>query len=140
MASAQPYALYSQPMTAHVISEFYYKIHLWSHLWHNLSLRGSVGSFDRARSGCEHSASFKSDNMQNKYGGSIRSHDCYLKRCVRISLTYCGFYLMESRVSNNYARNIYKHSTPEKEVNRKENTVGKIVKRRQVLTKFYSIT
>ena len=40
------------------------KIHLWSHLWHNLSLRGSVGSFDRARSGCEHSASFKSDNMQ----------------------------------------------------------------------------
>ena len=47
---------------------------------------------------------------------------------------------MESRVSNNYSRNIYKHSTPEKEVNRKENTVGKIVKRRQVLTKFYSIT
>ena len=32
---------------------------------------------------------------------------------------------MESRVSNNCTRNIYKHSTPEKEVNRKENTVGK---------------
>ena len=47
---------------------------------------------------------------------------------------------MEFRVSNNCTRNIYKHSTPEKEVNRKENTVGKIVKRRQVLAKFYSIT
>ena len=47
---------------------------------------------------------------------------------------------MESRVSNNCTRNIFKHSTPEKEVNWKENTVGKIVKRRQVLVKFYSIT
>ena len=31
--------------------------------------------FDRARSGCEHSTSFQSVNMQNKHGGSIGSHD-----------------------------------------------------------------
>ena len=54
---------------------------------------------DRARSGCKHSKSFKRVNMQNKHGGSIRSHDCYLKRCVKNSSTQYSFYVMESRVS-----------------------------------------
>ena len=61
---------------------------------------------------------------------------------------------MESWVSSNCTRNIYRPSTPEKEVNRKENTLGKklptgdrsrhIRKFRhaqiQILAKFYSIT
>ena len=60
-----------------------------------------------------------------------------------------SFYVMESRVSSNYTRNIHRPSTPQKEVNRKENTVGKIVTRRlirksthaqiPILVKFYSI-
>ena len=33
---------------------------------------------------------------------------------------------MESRVSSNYTRNIHRPFAPEKEVKRKENTVGKI--------------
>ena len=70
-----------------------------------LCLRSSIGFFDRARSGCEHSAI------------SIRSHDCYPKRCVEISLTQYRFYVMESRVFSNCARNIHRPSTPEKEVN-----------------------
>ena len=36
---------------------------------------------------------------------------------------------MESRVSSNCTRNINRPSPPEKEVNRKENTVGKIAKK-----------
>ena len=61
-----------------------------------------------------------------------------------------SFCVMESRVSSNCTCNIHRPSTPEKEVNRKENTVGKIAKRRQIrkfthahiliLTKFYYIT
>ena len=60
---------------------------------------------------------------------------------------------MESWVSSNCNSNIYRPSTPEKEVNRKEDTVGKIAKRRQIVTdskvyaswiqilaRFYSIT
>ena len=47
--------------------------------------------FDRARSGGEHSTSFKGVNMQNKHGGSIRSHDCYLKRSVKNSLTQYNY-------------------------------------------------
>ena len=39
-----------------------------------------------------------------------------------------SFYLMESWVSSNCTRNIYRPSTPEKEVNRNENTLGKTVK------------
>ena len=39
---------------------------------------------------------------------------------------------MESRVSSNSTRNIYRPSTPEKEVNRKENTMGKIARRWQI--------
>ena len=31
----------------------------------------SIGFFDHMRSGCEHSSSFKSVNMQNKHGSSI---------------------------------------------------------------------
>ena len=41
---------------------------------------------------------------------------------------------MESRVSSNCTRNINRLSTPENEVNRKENTVGKIAKRRLIAT------
>ena len=51
-------------------------------------------------SGCEHSASFESVNMQNKHGHSIQLHDCYLKRCVKNSLVQYSFYSMESRVSS----------------------------------------
>ena len=41
---------------------------------------------------------------------------------------------MESRVSSNCTCNIHRPSNPEKEVNRKENTVGKIAKRRLIAT------
>ena len=49
--------------------------------------------FDSGRSGYEFSASFPSVNMQNKHGGSIRSPDCYLKKCVKNSLTQYSFYV-----------------------------------------------
>ena len=39
---------------------------------------------------------------------------------------------MESRASINYTRYIHRPSTPDKEVNRKENSVGKIANRRQI--------
>ena len=39
------------------------------------ALEISEAFFDRARFGCEHSTSFQGVNMQNKHGGSIRSHD-----------------------------------------------------------------
>ena len=42
-----------------------------------------MGFLDRARSGYEHGASFKSANMENKHGGSIRSHDCYQKGVLK---------------------------------------------------------
>ena len=42
------------------------------------------------------------------------------------------FYVMESRVSGNCIHNIHKPCAPEKEINRKGNTVGKIAKRRQI--------
>ena len=91
---------------------------------------------DRTRSGCEQSASSKSINMsvdmKNKYGGSIRSHDCYLKWCIKNSSTQYSFYVMESGVSRNCFRNIHRPSTLEKEVNRKGNTVGKIDRRRKI--------
>ena len=65
--------------------------------------------------------------MQNKHGGSIRSHDCYLNySCAKNN------YVMESWVSSNCTRNIHGPCTPEKEVNRKENTMGKIAKRQQI--------
>ena len=50
-----------------------------------------MGFFDRARSGYEHSVSFKIVNMQNKHGGSRRSHDCYLKRSLKNSLAQYSF-------------------------------------------------
>ena len=67
----------------------------------------------------------KAQAMQKLYGGTKRSHDCYLERCVKNSLTQYSFYVMESRVSSDCTHNIHRPSTPEKEVNRKENTVGK---------------
>lgn len=73
-----------------------------------------------------------SGGIKIKHGSSIRSHDCYLKRCVKNSSTKFSFYEMESRVSSNCTRNISEPFTPEYEVNRKENTVGKIAKRRQI--------
>ena len=42
-----------------------------------------MGFFDSARFGCEHITSFKSVYMQNKYGGSIRSHDSLTPGGVR---------------------------------------------------------
>ena len=89
--------------------------------------------------------------MLDKNGGSTRSHNRYLKNCIKKQLK--SFYVMESRVSSNCNRNIYRHSTPEEEVNRKEDTLGKIAKGRQIATnsnvyasqiqilaRFYSIT
>ena len=96
--------------------------------WHFLStytcLCKWTGFFDRTRSGYEHNASFKSDNMQNKYGGSIRLLNCYLKRRVKNSLTQYSFYVMESW----------------KEANRKENTVRKITKRRHMTRQIRKFT
>ena len=71
-------------------------------------LRSYIGFFDRARFGC------------------------HLIRCVKNTLTLYSFYVIKSRVSRNFYRNIHRPFTPEKEVNRKENTVGKIVKRLQI--------
>ena len=76
-----------------------------------------MGFFDRAWSGCGHSMSFERFNMQNKQNGSIRSHDCSLKRWVKNRLTQYSFYVMESRVSSNCPRNIQRPSLSE---NRKE--------------------
>ena len=42
------------------------------------------------------------------------------------------FYVMESRVSSNCTRNIHRPCPPEKEINRKGTTVGKIAKRRPI--------
>ena len=79
-------------------------------------------------------------------------YDSTIERCVKNSLTQYSFYVMESRVSSNCTRNVHRLSTPEKEVNRKENTVGKIsqISGRQIrksalaqipiVAKFYSIT
>ena len=39
-----------------------------------------------------------------------------------------SFYVVESRAYSHFKRNIVRPSTPEKEANRKENTVGKIAK------------
>ena len=103
-------------------------------VWVLMSLRRLHRVFGRARSGYEHNASFESVNMQNKHGGSIRSYDSHLKRYVKNSLTQPSFYVMESRVFSNCTRNIHRPSTPEKEVNWKENTAGKIAKRWQIAT------
>ena len=46
---------------------------------------------DRTRSRCE----------QNKHGGSRRSHDCHVKRCVKNSLTHYSFPVIQSRVFSN---------------------------------------
>ena len=70
--------------------------------------------------------------MLDKNGGSIRSHNRYLKKCVKKQLK--SFYVMESRVSSNCNRNIYRRSTPEEEVNRKEDTLRKIAKGQQIAT------
>ena len=88
--------------------------------------------------------------MQNKYGGSIRSHDCYLNRCVKNSSTQYSFYVMESRVSSDCTCSNHRPSTPEKEVYWKDNTVEKIAGRRKIgksthaqvpiLARFFSIT
>ena len=68
----------------------------------------SIGFFDHMRSGCEHSSSFKSVNMQNKHGSSIWSHGCYQKRCIKNRLIRYIFYVMESRVSSNCTCNIHR--------------------------------
>ena len=67
----------------------------------------SIGFFDHMRSGCEHSSSFKSVNMQNKHGSFILLHS-YLKRCIEHSLIRYSFYVMESRVSSNCTHNIHR--------------------------------
>ena len=71
-------------------------------------LRELLRFTDCLRSGCKHSMSFKSVNMQNKHGGLIWSYDCYLKRCVKNSLTLYSFFVMESRVFSDCTHNIHR--------------------------------
>ena len=54
-------------------------------------VRGLHRVLDRTRSRCE----------QNKHGGSRRSHDCHVKRCVKNSLTHYSFPVIQSRVFSN---------------------------------------
>ena len=113
------------------LSSFFFKFYIKCTVTDDITRvigTSSKGFFDRARSEYEHNTILKSVNMQNKHGGSIRSHDCYLKKTVKNSLIQYSFYVMDSRVSSNCTRNIHRLATPEKEVNRKENTVGKISK------------
>ena len=84
--------------------------------------------------------------MQNKHD---RMRLLSEEVCYHIK-TQLSFYVMDSRLSSNCTRNIHRPSSPDREVNRKENTVEKITKRRQnrkfthvnikILAKFYSIT
>ena len=71
-------------------------------------LRELLRFTDCLRSGCKHSMSFKSVNMQNKHGGLIWLYDCYLKRCVKNSLTLYSFFVMESRVFSDCTHNIHR--------------------------------
>ena len=78
--------------------------------------------------------------MQNKHGSSIRSCDCYLKRCVKNGSTQYSFYVMESRVSMIALLIFIGLLRLKKEVNQKENTVEKIAKRRQIRKSTYAQT
>ena len=62
----------------------------------------------------------------------VARYDWCLKRCAKISLTQYSLYVIESRASSSCTRNIHRPSTSEKEVKRKENTVGKIAKGLQI--------
>ena len=60
-----------------------------------MSLRRLHRVFDRARSGCEHSASFKRVNVQNKHGGEgtiarLLSEKVCLKQFNTIQFLYDG--------------------------------------------------
>ena len=87
--------------------------------------------FDRARSGCEHSASFKNVNMQTNMTARC-NRPGVMNNLVKHNTK--SFYVVESRAYSHWKRNIVRPSTPEKEANRKENTVGKIAKRWQIAT------
>ena len=87
--------------------------------------------FDRARSGCEHSASFKNVNMQTNMTARC-NRPGVMNNLVKHNTK--SFYVVESRAYSHWKRNIFRPSTPEKEANRKENTVGKIAKRWQIAT------
>ena len=50
------------------------------------------------------------------------------------------FYVIESRVSSNLTYNIQRPSAPEKELNEKQNTVGKVAKRQQVTRQMESLS
>ena len=76
--------------------------------------------FDSARSGYKHRASYAKKTWRLNTIARLLSEK---------SLTRHSFHVMESKVSRNCTGNIHRPSTPEKEVNRKKNTVGKIAKR-----------
>ena len=83
--------------------------------------------------------------MQNKHGSSIRSCDCYLKRCVKNGSTQYSFYVMESRVSNDCTFNIHRPSTPEKRGQPERKHRGKDCQKSTyaqtpISAKFHSIT
>ena len=93
---------------------------------------GFIGFFEGAKCGCEHSARCKSVNMQNRHGCSIVIWKGVLKQSDTIQFL-CEWILISSKCT----RNIHWPSTPETEVNRKDNNVRKISKRRQ---KVYACT
>ena len=100
----------------------------------NFAIEAFSTFFDRVRSGCEHSASLISVNLQTNVAARYDRTVVIWKGVLKTVSHNTVFYLMESRVSNKCTRNIYRPFTPEKEVNRKENTLGKIAKRRQTAT------
>ena len=101
----------------------------------------TIGYFDRARSRCKHSASFKTVNMQNKHGSSIRSCDCYLKRCVKKTVRRSTVFMWWNLGFPMIALLIFIGLLRlKKEVSRKENTVEKIAKRRQIRKSPYAQT
>ena len=76
-----------------------------------------MGFLDRARSGYEHGASFKSANMENKMMAARYDRTIVInKRCAKNSLTQCSLCVMESRATINYTCNIHRPSTSHKEV------------------------
>ena len=83
-----------------------------------------MGFCDRARSGCEHSTSIAHAKRRLDKIARLLSE--------KVFNTVHFFYVMESKVSGNCIRNIHKPCAPDKEINRKGNTVGKIAKGRQI--------
>ena len=112
----------------HLISYLNKKTKLIFKLWLKKAIIRFLRWFHRVfwpcEFGCEHSASFKSYNMKDKLMAARYDHTIVILKGALNSLTPYSFYVMGSSVSSNCTRKIHRTSTAEKEVNRKENTVG----------------